>query len=156
MEKMRELRRKHAFMNKVVPYGGLGVLERLFDNKVVGEESVGGRKAWKVESEPKKGVKGADSKEEEILATRRTTWFDQEEGVELRRRSVYVRGIHSIKAGSFDDMEWSKVGDAWLLAKNHLRSEVSPAPGFGSFGDASYRYFDYKRFSADATFIPER
>ena len=156
MEKMRELRRKHAFMNKAVPYGGLGVLERLFDNKVAGEETVGGRKAWKVESEPKKGVKGADSKEEEILATRRTTWFDEEEGVEIRRRSVYVRGIHSIKAGSFDEMEWSKVGDAWLLATNHVRSEVSPAPGFHSFGDAYYRYSHYKRFSADATFIPEQ
>ena len=156
MEKERELRRKHAFMNKAVPYGGLAELGRLFDNKVVGEESVGGRKAWKVESEPKKGVKGAGSQEEEILATRRTTWFDEEQGAEIRRRSVYVRGIHSIKAGSFDEMQWGKVGDAWLLATNHVRSEVSPAPGFRSFGDAFYRYSDYKRFSSDATFIPEQ
>jgi hypothetical protein len=152
--KERELRRKHAFLNKAVPFGGLGVLERLFDNKVVGEEMVGGRKAWKVESERKHGAKAASPNEEEILATRRTTWFDEEEGAELRRRAVYVRGIHSIKAGSFDELEWSKVGDAWLLATNYMHTWVSPAPGFNSFGDVHYRYMDYKRFSVESTFTP--
>jgi len=156
MEKERALRRKHEFMNKVVPFGGLEDLERLFDNKVVGEQGMWGRKAWKVLSEPKKGVKAANGKEEEILATTRATWFDEEEGVEVRQTTYYVRGIHGIKPLSFDTLEWSKVGDAWLPSTNRFRSEVSPAPGFRSFGDASYRYFDYKRFSADATFIPEQ
>ena len=58
MEKERELRRKHASMNKNVAFGGLAVW---------------GRKAWKVLSEPKKGVRGADAQEEEILATARGT-----------------------------------------------------------------------------------
>lgn len=156
LAKERELRRKHPFVNKAVPFGGLPVLERLFDNKVVGEETVGGRKAWKMESEPKHGAKAADPREEEILATHRTTWFDEEEGVELRRRSVYTRGIHSIKAGSLDDLEWSKVGDVWLLSANYVHTHVSPAPGFHSYGDAHYRYFDYKRFSVDSALIPEQ
>jgi hypothetical protein len=156
MAKERELRRKHPFLAKAVPFGGLGQLERLFDSTVVGEEIVNGRKAWKVESEPRRGVKAANPREEEILATRRTTWFDEEEGAEVRRRTVYVRSVHSIKTDSYDDLEWSKVGDDWLLASNHQRTHVSPAPGFNSFGDAHFRYFDYRRFAVESTFTPEQ
>ena len=156
LAKERELRRKHSFLNKTMSVSQLDQLERLFDNKVVGEEVAGGRKAWKVESEPKRGVKAADPKEEEVLATHCTTWFDEEEGAELRRRSVYTRSIHSIKAGSLDDLEWSKAGDVWLLAANYVHQHISPAPGFNSFWDAHYRYFEYKRFSVESTLIPEQ
>jgi len=73
LAKERELRRKYPFLNKTMSVSGLGQLERLFDNKVAGEETVGGRKAWTVESEPKRGAKAADPKEEEVLATHCST-----------------------------------------------------------------------------------
>jgi hypothetical protein len=158
MEKERELRRKHAFLNKAVPFGGgPGQLLLLFDNKVVGEETVGGRKAWRIESDPKPGVKGANQAEEEVLATHGTTWFDEEEGVEVRRKVVYTRSIHNIKPDSTTDTEWGKVGDAgnvWLPSSAYQRTHVSPGPGFNSYGNVRVRYFDYKRFSVESSIAP--
>jgi hypothetical protein len=155
LEKERELRKKHEFMRQVVPFGGLTELERLFDSKVTGEGVIGGRKAWRIESEPKKAIKTANAQEEEILATRRVTWFDQEDGVELRRHVVYTRHIHNIQPGTLNDIEWGKVGDAWLPVLQHFYGDVSPMPGFHSSGNATTRYSDYKRFSAESTFIPQ-
>jgi hypothetical protein len=85
---------------------------------------VGGRNAWRMESEPKTGLKAANPGDDEILATHRITWFDEEEGVELRYRTVYTRRIHSIQAGTLDENEWSKVGDAWLPSTHLLRLQA--------------------------------
>jgi hypothetical protein len=154
LEKTREERRKHKFLNKAIHLGGIRDLERFCDNKVVGEELVGGRKTRRVESDPKPGAKAANSAEEELLATHRIVWFDEEEGIDIRRETTYTRTVNKIQAGTHGEIEWSKVGDVWLPAKDYFKGDVKFIPGVRSYGNVRKRYYDYKRFSADSTFNP--
>ena len=154
LEKTREERKKHKLFNKTIHMGGLDQLERLFDSKVTGEETVGGRKTWRVESDPKTGAKAANASEEELLATHRITWFDEEEGIDIRRSTTYTRDVHKIQKGTHAEIEWSKVGEAWLPASQVFRAEVHFFPGIKGFGDRNYRYYNYKRFAAESTFTP--
>jgi hypothetical protein len=156
LEQTRQQRRKHKLTSyrKTIAFPELDQLTRLFDSKVTGEETVAGRKAWRVESEPKPGAKAASPDEEEILATRRVTWFDREEGVEVRRHTTYFRAVHKIQAGTRDELEWSKVGDVWLLSSQFFHGDVRFFPGVHIANDARYRYYDYKRFTAESTFTP--
>ncbi len=88
--------------------GDLDSLQRLFDSRLTGEEMVGSRKAWRVESDAKPGAKPANQGEEELLAAHRTTWFDEESGIDVRRKTKYIRATHNIKAGTEAEIEWEK------------------------------------------------
>ena len=155
LEKTRQQRKHHQVgFHKEIHDSTLDQVARLFDSKVTGEEVVNGRKAWRVESEPKPGLKGANSQEEEVLATRRITWFDEEDGVEVRSRSTYFRNAHQIQAGNEMEAESSKVGDSWHITSFRFHANVKFFPGIGVKGDVLYRYYEFKRFAVDATFTP--
>jgi hypothetical protein len=154
MEKTRQQRKSHRLFHVSISSGGLGDLEKFFDSKVTGEETVNGRKAWRVESEPKAGIKPANGEESDILSSRRVTWFDEGEGFELRRVTTYIRNTHHFQAGTQIEEEWSKVGDAWLSSSLLLRWHLKFLPGIAPSGTSSYRYYDYKRFSSESTFTP--
>jgi hypothetical protein len=101
-------------------------MARLFDIKVTGEELLNDRMAWRVESEAKPGVKGADGSDirnahqvqagnaVEVPATRRITWFDREDGAVARKYQI------------LPGMRVTKV----------VRS----------------RFYDYRKFTVDSTF----
>jgi hypothetical protein len=154
LEKTREERKKHKILHKTIHMGDLETLPRLFDSKVTGEEVIGGRKTWRIESDPKAGIKPANQGEEEILATHRVTWFDQEEGFDLRRSTTYPRKINKIDAGTHGEFEFAKVGDVWLPASQIFRGGAHFFPGINAFGDIHIRYYDYKRFTSESTFTP--
>ena len=154
LNKTREERKKHPLFHKVVHMGDLDSLERLFDSKVTGEEVVGGRKAWRVESDAKPGAKPANPGEQEVIAAHQVTWFDEDEGVDLRRRTTYTHGVHNIKAGTEVEIEWDKVGEAWLPASTVFHGEVDFFPGVSAHPNKKYRFYDYKRFSVETTFTP--
>jgi hypothetical protein len=154
LAKTRQQRKGHRLFHTTVSLGGIELLGRLFDSKVTGEDLVDGRKTWRVESEPKRGIKPANPEEAESLATRRVTWFDQQEGVELRRLTTFIRATHRFQAGTETQMDWSKVGDAFLLSSLDFRWHLKFLPGVAPSGDSRYRYYDYKRFSTESTFIP--
>ena len=59
-----------------------------------------------------------------------------------------------IQAGTHGEIEWGKVGDAWVPVKSYFRGEVKYMPGVRSFGDNRKRYYDFKLFTADSSFIP--
>jgi hypothetical protein len=155
LEKTRQQRKRHQVgFHKEIQDSTLDQVARLFDSKVTGEEVINGRKAWRVESEPKPGVKGANSQEEEVLATRRVTWFDEEDGVEARSRSTYFRNVHQIQAGNEMEAESSKIGDTWHITSFRFHANIKFFPGIGVKGDVLYRYREFKRFAVDTTFTP--
>jgi hypothetical protein len=150
----RRSRRSLPFVSKTIHFSGIDDLIRLFDNTVTGEETVGGRKAWRVESSAKAGVRAANATEEELLATRRVTWFDEEDGAEVRHTTNYVRQVHKIEPTTRNEMDRRKVGDAWLPATLLFYNEFKIIPGITGVGQVRYRYYDYKRFTAESTFTP--
>jgi hypothetical protein len=157
LEKTRQ-ERKHGRsigFHKNIQGAGLEQVSRLFDSKVTGEETIDGRKAWRMESEPKPGTPWANAQEEEMLAARRITWFDEEAGVEVQNRTTYFRNIHQIQAGNEFDLQFGKVGDSWQVIAMNFQPNIKFMPGVHITSGVHYRYYDFKRFASDSNFIPE-
>ncbi len=141
-------------VTRTLTFGDLKNLERLFDNKVAGLDTVGGRPAWRVESEPRNGYHATDKTEEQILSLRRTTWFDRESGVEIKHRYRLFRDIAGFHAGSWFELEYAKVGEDFLLAEETQHVDMKIVATIHGRGETHYRYYDYKRFAADSRLTP--
>ena len=49
--------------------------------------------------------------------------------MKLRRRTAYTRRVHNIQVGTLaEEIEWSKVGDAWLPSTHYFHGEIRPLP----------------------------
>ncbi len=161
LERERALRRQHpkeghtVTKTFVVSVAGIEQLERFFDTRVTTEEVVLGRKCWRLESTPKRGVRPANKEEQLTAATRRVTWIDREEGAEIKRTSIFVHASHDIQPGTEFTEEFSKIGEAWLPATAHLRFDFKIGVMQHAYGESHARYYDYKRFSVDSRIIQQ-
>ena len=152
LEQERSNRREHSTPKKLVrswSMSGLSDLESLFDNKLTGEETIAGRKTWRVESEPKKDHKPASKSEEQIMGTRRVTWFDQEEGFEVKHETTFVRPVEGNQPGTVYTTLYSKVGDAWLPVQEDHKVEFKALGMIHAWGEHHFRMYDYKRFEVE-------
>jgi hypothetical protein len=132
----------------------LELLPRLFENKVAGREIVNGRAAWKMESEPKPGIKSANKQEEEVLASRRTNWFDEQDGYRCREIIEYTRPINHFEPGTVFDFQMTRVGDEWLWSDQTIHALLKWAVIRAST-ESHQHFYDYKRFQTDSTFTPQ-
>lgn len=142
-------------MTKTSSYPGVENLEKLFDSQVSGEETVVGRKAWRVESVAKATYKPVDKAEEELTASRVTSWFDETEGVWLKIASVRTREFSGAQAGSSFEMTQEKHGDAWLLDEMDFHFDTKFALGIRMRGEIRTRFLDYKRFEVESKIVME-
>lgn len=155
MEQERAYRKKHGRGPHEVDIGGPEVLDKLFDNKVTGEEPVGERKAWRMESEPKPDAKPAGKAEEQAITSRRVVWFDEDSGAVIRQTNEFIRSADIFGPGSVTDMVLIKIGDDWVLGDAYERAEVKILPGIHAGTESHQHFYDYKRFSVDSTFSPQ-
>ncbi|HEY4089518.1 MAG TPA: hypothetical protein VGM43_26510 [Bryobacteraceae bacterium] len=155
LEKARAERHRSLLpsLHRSVSLGSLELLLRLFDNKVTARETINGRAAWKVGSEPKPGVKGANKQEEEMLASHRTSWFDEQDGNRIRELIEFQRAANGFQPGTVFDLQFVRVGEAWLPSDAIIRASMKMAIIRGSV-ESHQHYYDYKRFQADSTFTP--
>jgi hypothetical protein len=155
MEAARAERRAHkrGTIERSVVVAELESLEKLFDNKVIGAETLGGRQAWRMESQPKAGYKPANKEEAQALGARRITWFDQQEGVELKHLDVFIRATNGFQPGSEMELEYGKVGEAWLPAAQSLRIDFKVFAVVHARGETRYRFYDYKKFEVESKVI---
>ena len=131
---------------------GIEKLEGFFDNKVMGEETVAGRKTWRVESIPKHNRRPANQEEEMTANTRCTTWIDQQDSVEIKQTSIFVRPYQEVGAGTDVKLEFSKFGEAWLPETVRLRMHFKVGPMQHPYREQHVRYSNYKRFIVDSEF----
>jgi hypothetical protein len=155
MEKERIRRKKNGPPRTEVSLGDLDVLDRLFDNKVTGEELVGDRKAWRMESEPKPGVKPGDKKDEQAIASRRVFWFDEEDGYPIRQTNEFVRAAGDFEPGSTTEIKLMRIGDDWVGDDFYIRADMKVLPGVHASVDSHQHFYNYKRFSVDSAFTPQ-
>jgi len=141
--------------NRRVSPGGLDLFARLFDNRGTGEETIDGRKTWRVESEPKPGYKPANKQEEEILSARHLGWFDHEDGFRVKDTSIFIRATNSFQPGSIVDLDFMKIGADWVLANAVRHMDLKMMPGIHGRVDSHQLYSDYKRFSVDSALTPQ-
>lgn len=155
MERERMFRKKNGRGPHEVDIGGPEVLEKLFDNKVTGEESVGDRKAWRMESEPKADVKPENKKEAQTIASRRVVWFDEESGAVIRQSNEFVHTVDIFGQGSTTDILMMRIGDDWVIGDGYERAEMKILPGIHGGTESHQHFYDYKRFSVDSEFTPQ-
>jgi hypothetical protein len=130
------------------------LLLRLFDSKVTARDIINGRAAWKMESAPKPALKPANKQEEEMLASSRTNWFDEQDGNRVRERTEFQRAANGFQPGTVFDLQFARVGDSWLPSDAIIRASMKIAIIRGSV-EAHQHYYDYKRFQADSAFTPQ-
>ena len=157
LERTRTERQKHHLLSvtRTVDVSDLDQLEKYFDNKVTGEETVLGRRTWRMESDPKPDYKMSDNKDREYLASRHTSWFDEQEGWRIKWRDLFVRDAKGFQPGSVIDWEMAPVGDAWLFDNIAFRVDMKIVLGIHGRGESHQHFYDYKRFTVDSTMTPE-
>lgn len=158
MRETAEQRRKHpdwpdgggviANGNKV-DFGSDAELLTLFDNRLTGEQEIGGRKAWVIESTPRKDRTPGNRHEKDVTSFSKRFWIDEAENVELR--VVYtVIGEHVyVKPGSTFTIDFQKVNDdAWqpLLAVFDARNTAAQIVEVEEI-----HYSNFKRFDVQST-----
>ena len=159
LEKERANRRKHGVLprfHREFDSSDLDLVDRFFEKKVTGEETVLGRRTWRMESEPRPGTyKPANTKEQQALATRQIYWFDQQDGMEVKEHIEFIRAANGFQPGTTIAVEFGKIGDDWLTDNVTFRPNLKLAFGIGLREEVHSRFYDYKRFTVDSTFTPQ-
>ncbi len=151
MEEARGERKKRRLLSlaRSVSLGGLDELNRLFDNKVTGEEVVRGRNAWRIESTPKKDLKPATKQDEEAMSTLRATWIDQQELAVVKERHTFLRAANSFQPGTQYEKEYVKVEGTWLPDLVIWKGNMKALAVIHARFETHRRDYDYKRFNAN-------
>jgi hypothetical protein len=157
LEKERSIRRARRggtlSTTRTAHFPGLEDLERLFDNNVTGDEVIAGRDAWRVESVPKVNYKAANKEDQELMASRKTSWFDRREGVWLKQETVLLRAVNGEQPGTHLDLTRGKHGDAWLIDEILFRTDTKFAPMVRVRGQDRRTFYDYRKFDVETKII---
>ena len=156
LEKTRATRRrKFGTIRRQVSSGSLADLQRLFDCTVTGEEVINGRKTWRLQAEPKPNYKPANPEEQKLLNTRRTLWFDQADGVEIKTNTLYTRTTDGFQPGTELETQFANFNGHWLFETLIFRYNLKAMTVVRLKGEARYRYYDYKLFQTESKLVPE-
>ena len=153
MEKERAERKAHPEIKKhEIRIGGLEQLVKMYDAKLAGEETVSGRKAWRIDATPKPDYRPANDEERRLLALRRTVWIDQQEGVAFKFLELFEREAAGFQPGSEMEIELAKHDEDWLTERFVLRYRAKIMV-FHMYGETRIRYYDFKRFQAESRIV---
>lgn len=123
MRQTAEQRRKHRAPaegggitngHSNVDFGSDAELLTLFDNRVTGEEEIGGRKAWVIESTPQESRIPANKHEKDLANLTKKFWIDELENAKLRTVYTVIGDYIFLKPGSTMTIEFQKINqDVW-------------------------------------------
>ena len=153
LEKTRSARRKRSLrtITRTVHTGGLPQLARLFDLTLAGEETINGRKTWRVEAQPKPNLQTADKRDQEALATSRTTWFDQETGLDLQFTNHFLRAVNGFQPGSELEVRFDPSG---LLQQTRITYDLKAMAVVRLRGETRNVFSNYQRFQTESKMLP--
>ncbi len=156
MEAAREQRRKRRLLSvtKTVNFGGLEQVQKLFDLRVAGREQVGGRWCWKVEATPKAGYRAANKDDEYALKMKRTIWFDEEVGIDVKRVDDFLEEANGFQPGSQLLTEFMPLGEDWVISRLELRYDVKARVFLRGRGETVHRMSGHKKFQAESNLVP--
>lgn len=156
VEKTRTARRRSLrSITRTLSSGGLGEIPRLFTLNLLGEESINGRKAWRVEATPNPKYKPKDKEEEKLRNTTRTYWFDQADGIDVKSRIVYTKATNGFQPGTEIEVNLANINGTWLAETLLFRFDMKAMAVLKARGEARHRYLDYKLFEAESKLLPQ-
>ena len=89
-----------------------------------------------------------------MLATRRTNWFDEQDGYRFHELIEFQQAANGFQPGTVLDLQFARIGDEWLASDVTMRVSMKAIFIRGTV-ESHQRYYDYKRFQTDTTFTPQ-
>ena len=124
----------------------------LFDNRLVGEEEIRGRKAWVIESMPRPGHVPANDHEKQVLSFRKKLWIDEADNVLAKTLDVVIGDHVFMKPGSMMAWEFSKIdGAAWLPVTGVVDAHLQFAKFIKPYVRTEYANSQFQRFDVKST-----
>ena len=124
----------------------------LFDNRLVGEEEIRGRKAWVIESSPRAGHPPANDHEKQVLSFRKKLWIDELDNVLVKTLDVVMGDHLFMKPGSTTAWEFSKIdGAAWLPMAGVIDAHLQFAKFIKPYVRTEYANSQFQRFDVKST-----
>jgi hypothetical protein len=150
--KDRREQRRSGIFHKNVSLGSDDDLLTLFDNRVLGQEELRGRKTWVLECTPKAGRVPANEHEKEALSFRRKFWIDQTEWIPLRREYT-VTGQHIVfMQGTIMRWDFEKINeDAWLATSGVIDGRLQFAKFIKPAVRTEYKNSKFQKFDVQST-----
>jgi hypothetical protein len=100
--------------NQRIALGSMEEFLTLFDNRLVGEEEIRGRKAWVIASMPKAGYVPISEHEKQVFCFRKELWIDEADAVKAREILTVIGNHIFVNPGSTLTFEYEKLGpDTW-------------------------------------------
>ena len=163
LEQVAEYRRKTPIeqrRKKVISAEGrrfridLRLIGECHDARYAGEDTVMGRKAWVIETEPKAGTRKPKNRAEWALSQKCRYWIDQETLHPLKLISTQLYDWDDVKKDAQTESTWLRVDDVWLVAsiqstsmpQNHKPPVVL---------ETDQRYSNYRKFSSSSAITYE-
>jgi hypothetical protein len=143
-------------LHKSVSMASYGDLLTLFDNRLLGEEEIHGRKAWVIGSTPKQGHVAANEHEQEVLSFEQKLWIDQADHQIVK--SVYtVVGPHIVfMPGTTITWEFEQIDEGlWLTTSGVIEGHLQFAKSIKPAVRTEYRNSQFRRFDVQSTITME-
>lgn len=157
-ERRRKLQRtppggQLAMGDQTIDLGSNAELLMFYENRLVGEEEVRGRRAWVVECEPRRDYAPASEHEREMMSFRRKLWIDEAENVPLREVfTVAGDGIHFARPGSTIEVDYEKIGtDVWFQTGMALEIWRTSGRGLRPWKRTEYVNREFRKFDVEST-----
>jgi hypothetical protein len=124
----------------------------LFDNRLVGEEGIRGRKAWVIESTPRPGHPPTNDHEKQVLSFRKKLWIDEADNVVVKRLDAVIGDHVFMKPGSTVTWEYSKIdGAAWLPVAGAIDAHLQFAKFIKPYVRTEYANSRFQKFDVKST-----
>jgi hypothetical protein len=131
-----------------------------FNFRILAEENVSGKPAWKIEAEPKPGYRPQDSKAKIFLKVRGKVWIDQADYQWVKAEGEatgtlsFALGMFRIASGGSLSFEQTRVNDeVWLPTRIKIRGDARLAYLKNVHGEVDITYRDYKKFQTDSRIV---
>lgn len=148
----RRKQRRGGLFHPSVSVGGAVDFLTLFDNRLLGEEELRGRKAWIVESTPKAGYVPAKQPEKDVLSWRHKYWIDEAENFTLKTEDTVIGDHIFMKPGSVITEEFEKINnDAWLRVRESVYFHLQFAKFIKPTGRSDCRDSRFHKFDVQST-----
>jgi hypothetical protein len=129
---------------------------RLFDVRLLGEETINGRPAYVVEKTPKPDAKPANSNEGELLHYKTKEWIDKEDLVTARSDMEVVRDGSRMKPGTLIQFKSMRNSEGtWLAQETRIRYDIKFFKLMGARGDQLTTMSDYRKFEATSRVVDD-
>jgi hypothetical protein len=145
-------RRRSGLFYKNVSMGTYKDLLTLFDNRLVGEEEVRGRKAWVIGSTPKEGRAAANAREKQVLSFAQKLWIDQADHQILKSVHTVVGNHIVFMPGTTITWEFEKINEgAWLAMSGVIDGRLQFARSTKPPVRTEYRNSNFQKFDVQST-----